>query len=325
MTLPAAQSILDATAVELALVGGDLKNLNAEQRVLLYIETCKSLAINHLTKPFDYLELNGKLVLYPNRACTDQLRKTNKVSLHIVSQDVADGVLTIHVRASLPDGRTDEDIGTVAFIYPRRHRNFKTKQWEDHPKAGKPLENEDRANAVLKALTKAKRRATLSICGLGWADESEIESTPGAGPIIGADVIKPIGPAEAVSTPANSNPAAADQAPAGDGPSTGGGTPIAHDKDTGEVLDDTAAVDEREQAETLRPAGVGKIGSKENLFFMAKKAASNGSDFFWKSFWEFRNDRERRAVKDEPGLGNELKELMAKADEQRGKDEKEFF
>ena len=36
------------------------------------------------------------------------------------------------------------------------------------------------ANALMKASTKAKRRATLSICGLGVLDESEIETIPGA-------------------------------------------------------------------------------------------------------------------------------------------------
>ena len=32
----------------------------------------------------------------------------------------------------------------------------------------------------MKAVTKAKRRVTLSICGLGMLDETEVESIPGA-------------------------------------------------------------------------------------------------------------------------------------------------
>ena len=35
------------------------------------------------------------------------------------------------------------------------------------------LKGENLANAMMKAETKAKRRATLSICGLGWMDEVE--------------------------------------------------------------------------------------------------------------------------------------------------------
>jgi hypothetical protein len=33
---------------------------------------------------------------------------------------------------------------------------------------------------ILKAVTKAKRRVTLSICGLGFLDETEVDSIPGA-------------------------------------------------------------------------------------------------------------------------------------------------
>jgi hypothetical protein len=40
------------------------------------------------------------------------------------------------------------------------------------------LKGEARANAELKAVTKAKRRATLSICGLGWLDETEVDDIP---------------------------------------------------------------------------------------------------------------------------------------------------
>ena len=40
------------------------------------------------------------------------------------------------------------------------------------------LKGDFRANMKMKAVTKAKRRATLSICGLGWLDETEIEDIP---------------------------------------------------------------------------------------------------------------------------------------------------
>jgi len=40
----------------------------------------------------------------------------------------------------------------------------------------KNLKGDDLANAIMKAETKAKRRATLSICGLGILDESETDT-----------------------------------------------------------------------------------------------------------------------------------------------------
>lgn len=62
-------------------------------------------------------------------------------------------------QATLPQGRCDESIGAVSI-------------------AG--LQGEALANAVMKAETKSKRRVTLSICGLAFLDETEVDSIPNA-------------------------------------------------------------------------------------------------------------------------------------------------
>ena len=144
--------------MESVIAKGDLAKLTPDERVRYYNEVCRSMGLNPLTQPFSYITLNGKLTLYATRACADQLRKVNGVSLEIVSREIADDVLTVHVRARLPDGRVDEDLGSVSFP--------------------STLKGEARANAELKGVTKAKRRATLSICGLGWLDETEIADIP---------------------------------------------------------------------------------------------------------------------------------------------------
>jgi hypothetical protein len=156
MNIPA--KISSGDIMEQVIIKGDLAKLAPEERVRYYGEVCRSVGLNPLTKPFEFISLNGKLVLYATRTCGDQLRKINGVSLEIVSRVVTDDVMTIHVRARLPDGRCDEDYGSV--FYPSS------------------LKGEARANAELKCVTKAKRRATLSICGLGWLDELEIETIP---------------------------------------------------------------------------------------------------------------------------------------------------
>jgi len=159
MTIPQ-KTASSGDIMETVLLKGDLAKLTPRERVDYYGSVCKSLGLNPLTQPFAYITLNGKLQLYALRACADQLRRVNGVSLEIVSREIADDVLTIHVRARLPDGRSDEDLGAVAFP--------------------PTLKGEARVNAELKAVTKAKRRATLSICGLGWLDETEVDSIPGA-------------------------------------------------------------------------------------------------------------------------------------------------
>lgn len=146
------------STIEAVLMKGDLSALSQEQRLDYYNQVCKSLGLNPLTRPFDYLTLNGKLTLYARRDAADQLRKINGISVEIVSQEFAHGLLTIHVRAKDRDGRTDEDLGVVAF-----------------PEA---LKGDAAANAILKAVTKAKRRVTLSLSGLGFLDETEVEDIP---------------------------------------------------------------------------------------------------------------------------------------------------
>jgi hypothetical protein len=138
---------------------GDLSKLTPQQRVVHYHNVCRSLGLNHLTEPFQYITLNGKLKLYAKRDAADQLRKINGINVEIVSRTVQDGLLTVHARATDKAGRRDEDFGVVSI-------------------AG--LRGEAAANAILKAVTKAKRRVTLSIAGLGFLDETEVEDIPDA-------------------------------------------------------------------------------------------------------------------------------------------------
>lgn len=142
-------------AIEKVLMVGDLSQLSSEQRVSYYKSVCESLGLNPLTKPFEFITLNGKLVMYARRECTEQLRKLHNVSIKIVAREVISGVYVVTAQARFPDGREDESTGAV---------NIEN------------LKGESLANAYLKSETKAKRRVTLSICGLGLLDETEVES-----------------------------------------------------------------------------------------------------------------------------------------------------
>jgi hypothetical protein len=158
MNIVPAKASTAGEIMEDLIIKGDLAKLTAEQRATYYVSVCKSLGLNELTKPFDYLQLSGKLTLYANRTCADQLRKINGISLEITSQKIINDVLTVHVKARDRDGREDEDIGAVPFP--------------------DTLRGEARANQVLKAVTKAKRRVTLSISGLGWFEDAEVDERP---------------------------------------------------------------------------------------------------------------------------------------------------
>jgi hypothetical protein len=146
-----------AQAYELALVSGDLSKLSTQERLGYYNSVCTSLGLNPLTKPFEYLTLNGKLLLYARKDCTDQLRRINNVSITITDRQQVGDVYICTARATLSSGRTDESTGVVTIGN---------------------LKGDALANALMKAESKAKRRVTLSICGLGMLDETEIETIP---------------------------------------------------------------------------------------------------------------------------------------------------
>ena len=145
---------ITAIKTDAVLIQGDLSTLSEDQRSAYYMRVCESLGLNPHTQPFEYIPLGGKLKLYATRACSDQLRKLHGVSIQILSRELVEDIYTVTARAEDMTGRTDESCGVVSL---------------------KGLQGEARSNKIMCAETKAKRRVTLSICGLGWLDETEVE------------------------------------------------------------------------------------------------------------------------------------------------------
>jgi hypothetical protein len=167
----------------------------------------------------------------------------------------------VHVRAKDRDGRIDEDLGVVPFA--------------------EQLRGDVRANTIMKAVTKAKRRVTLSISGLGWLDETEVETIPGAKP-----QPVPLRPAEHV------------------------------DQDTGEITQ-TAAPDQAASpgvVEAASPSDTPGGGAALSIEDMAREAASRGADAM-RVFWRNRTDAEQRQINK---IRAELNQLVDNAEAQNG-------
>jgi hypothetical protein len=147
----------DDAIMERVIALGDLKLLKAEERNSYYLAVCRSLGLNPMTRPFEYITLNGKLVLYARKDCTEQLRRLHGISIVKLETNERDGVFEVLAYAKSKDGREDVDFGAVSI---------------------KGLQGDALVNAKLKSITKSKRRVTLSICGLGMVDETEIETIP---------------------------------------------------------------------------------------------------------------------------------------------------
>ncbi len=146
--------------LEQLIATGDLSKLTPSQRNQYYCYRCKLLGLDPATKPFGYIVFpQGGMKLYAERECTEQLRRMHSVSIASIDQVEIPGCVAFRAKAVTLDGRSDTSIGAV-------------------PTEGK--KGLELANAVMKAETKAKRRVTLSLMGLGLTDESEVDSIKGA-------------------------------------------------------------------------------------------------------------------------------------------------
>lgn len=158
MALPV-KAVIQGGTLEKLVLRGDLSGLTPQETMEYYLRFCEHLGLDPVTRPFDLLVLNGKKVLYAHKGCTDQLRMKYGVSVTDLRGEMLQDCYRVTALGRDHKGRTDAATGVVQI---------------------KGLIGDKFANAVMKAETKAKRRLTLSLCGLGMLDESEIESIPGA-------------------------------------------------------------------------------------------------------------------------------------------------
>jgi hypothetical protein len=152
-----------ATVLERVVIGGDLSKLSPTERMTYYRAVCESVGLNPLTQPFQYLYLQNKMTLYARKEATEQLREIHGVRVTKLDsrcvEENGEEFCEVQAYGLNAKGREDADMGVMCL-------------------AG--LRGQDRANAKMKAVTKAKRRLTLSLCGLGMLDESEVDLPPTA-------------------------------------------------------------------------------------------------------------------------------------------------
>lgn len=156
---PVEDTPLSAAVMEAVFATGDLNRLSTLQRVEWYVARCRACGLDPATQPFLYVTLQGKLTLYATKACAEQLRKIHGVSVVRLDTKEVQGVYVVTCEVRDKAGRHDISTGAVVI---------------------KGLVGEALCNALMKAETKAKRRATLSLCGLGMLDETELDTIPDA-------------------------------------------------------------------------------------------------------------------------------------------------
>lgn len=150
-------NVINPELISNLVLNGDIGKMSDTMKVEYYKQLCHSLNLNPVTRPFQIISFQGKSVLYATKDATEQLRKLNGVSVVDLTQDIKDGLCITKCKVQDASGRYDIATGITVTA---------------GTKGG------DTANMIMKSETKAKRRATLSICGLGMLDESELDTMP---------------------------------------------------------------------------------------------------------------------------------------------------
>lgn len=176
------QYAYDPAVIDQAVMVGDMSKMEPSMRLAFYKAVCLSAGLNPLTQPFTVLKRqDGTTWLYANSVCTQQLAALHRVSFEDVQREHftfgGEPLYCVRVTAVTPDGRRLPSQAVVSLTKKKREvagnwpggdPKFRDVLDADAEPVLIPLRGESLANSLMRADTKAFRRATLALVGLGW-------------------------------------------------------------------------------------------------------------------------------------------------------------
>ena len=141
------------------ILDGNIKKLNRDQKKDYVMKVCEVTGLNPALRPFDFITLQGREIMYANKQAAEQLRQIHNISITDVEHQVIDGMIFVTVKGH--DGTGRYDSATAALPLPENR-------------------GDAYSNQVMKCETKAKRRFTLSICGLAILERDDCERVESA-------------------------------------------------------------------------------------------------------------------------------------------------
>ncbi|MEG4065620.1 hypothetical protein [Microcoleus sp. SVA1_A1] len=141
----------------------DLSRLSKSKQNQIYTETCDRLGLNPLSFPLDLIKGKNGSTLMINEIGASQLRAKHNISIAVKSHELLPYQETI----TDPETRTEKTVTRyLAIVTVTATCGDRT---EEATGAVEAFGSMMRSNAIKKAETQARRRATLAMCGQGWA------------------------------------------------------------------------------------------------------------------------------------------------------------
>ncbi|MEG4420808.1 hypothetical protein QUA70_19775 [Microcoleus sp. LAD1_D5] len=141
----------------------DLSRLSKSKQNQIYTETCDRLGLNPLSFPLDLIKGKNGSTLMINEIGASQLRAKHSISIAVKSHELLPYQETI----TDPETRTEKTVTRyLAIVTVTATCGDRT---EEATGAVEAFGSMMRSNAIKKAETQARRRATLAMCGQGWA------------------------------------------------------------------------------------------------------------------------------------------------------------
>ena len=122
---------------------GRCDKLSVEQKYDYANWICEMMQVKAALRPIDFIPTQGGIKPYLNKGAAEIIRDARGISVSEIKVEEVNGMFIVTCNLKDRNGRTDSDIGA----------------W--------PKGDSEQHNSLMKAVTKAKRRATLSMCRLG--------------------------------------------------------------------------------------------------------------------------------------------------------------
>lgn len=134
---------------------GSVTHLDKSTKSMLLVKLGNYLGLNQYVQPFRiYRDVNGDEFLYATKECCAELRHINGISVTDIQTSFEGELVYVKATGINNKGRLSTEIGSVNIAV---------------------LDGQDKANGVMWATTKAKRRLTLDLSGLGVLADVEVK------------------------------------------------------------------------------------------------------------------------------------------------------